>query len=67
MILHVQYENDKYDYIGTHVLDKLLKKDRLMSFYRPSEERWVNVFRDPLRGEGGDYMGPNRRQLDVTK
>ena len=67
MVLHVQYQNDQYDYIGAHVLDKLLKNESLREFFRPSEERWVNVYRDPIRGEGGDYRGPDRRQLNVTK
>lgn len=67
MILHVQYQNDKYDYIGTHFLDKLLEQKSLRGFFRPSEERWVNIYRDPIRGKGGDYMGPDRRQLRVTK
>ena len=62
MILHVQYQNDQYDYIDTHIFDKLLKKESLRGFFRPSEERWVNVYRDPIRGEGGDYLGPDRRQ-----
>ena len=62
MILHVQYQNDQYDYVGTHVFDRLLKKEILRGFFRPSEERWVNVYRDPIRGEGGDYSGPDRRQ-----
>ena len=67
MVLRVQYQNEKYDYIGTNILDRLLKKESLIGFYRPSEERWVNVYRDRIRGEGGDYVGPDRRQLDVTK
>jgi len=64
MVLHVQYQNEKYDYIGAHILDKLLDKESLVGFYRPSEERWVNVYRDPIRGEGGNYRGPDRRQSD---
>ena len=64
MVLHVQYQNEKYDYIGTHIFDKLLDKESLIGFYRPSEERWVNVYRDHVRGEGGDYLGPDRRQRD---
>jgi len=67
MVLHVQYQNDKYDYIGTHILDRLLNKKSLIGFYRPSEERWVNVYYDHIRGEGGDYVGPDRRQGHMTK
>jgi hypothetical protein len=62
MILHVQYQDLNYDYVGPRVLDSLITDKNLQRFYRPSEERWVNVFRDPIRGIGGDYSGPNRRQ-----
>ena len=62
MILHVQYRNLCYDYVNTHTLDILLEDENIRQFYRPSEERWVNVYRDPIRGLGGNYSGPNRRQ-----
>ena len=32
MVLRVQYQNDKYDYIGTNILDRLLKKESLIGF-----------------------------------
>ena len=67
MVLHVQYQNEKYDYIGTHILDRLLKSENVKRFFRPSEGRWVNVFRDPIRGVGGDHMGPDRRQGHMTQ
>ena len=63
MTLHVEYQNDHYDYVDTRNLDRLLVEgNTLRRFFRPSERRWVNIFRDPVRGEGGDYVGPNRRQ-----
>jgi len=61
MILHVQYEDLHYDYVDTHTLERLLADKRLLQFYRTSEERWVNVYRDPIRGSGGAYKGPDRR------
>lgn len=67
MVLHVQYQNEKYDYIGAHILDKLLDKESLVGFFRPSEKRWVNIYHDRIRGEGGDYLGSDRRQLNATK
>ncbi len=62
MILHVQYKDFNYDYVNARNLDKLLVNKTIRLFYRPSEERWVYVLRDPIRGIGGDYSGPNRRQ-----
>ncbi len=63
MILHVQYKNSKHDYVNTRTLDRLLAGKRLQGFYRPSDKSWVNVYRDPIRGVGGNYSGPDRRQF----
>jgi len=62
MLLHVQYMNGNDGYVDAHTLDRLLLGKTLKQFYRPSEERWVNVYRDPIRGLGGDYLGYDRRQ-----
>jgi hypothetical protein len=62
MILHAQYKDLSYGDVDTFTLDRLLAGKILRRFYRPSEERWVNVDRDPVRGMGGDYSGPDRRQ-----
>jgi hypothetical protein len=66
MILYVQYRNLDYDYVDTRTLDSLLEDEGIIRFYRPSEKRWVNVYRDPIRGMGGDYSGPSRRKPDMT-
>lgn len=62
MVLRVQYQDLNFDYIAPYTLDDLISRKNLQQFYRPSEERWVNVFCDPIRGIGGDYSGPDRRQ-----
>jgi hypothetical protein len=62
MMLRVQYQNFTYDYVDTQTLDRLLVGKSLRQFYRPSEKSWINVFHDLIRGIGGDYSGPNRRQ-----
>jgi hypothetical protein len=67
MILHVQYKDFNYDYVDADTLDKLLVNKTIRLFYRPSEERLVNVFRDPIRGIGGDYSGHDRRKFHMTK
>ncbi len=61
-MLQVQYHNDKYDYVDTRTFEKLLAGNGIRSFYRPSEEKWVNVYHDPVRGLGGAYSGPDRRE-----
>ena len=62
MLLHVQYMNGRDGYVDAHTLDKLLLGKTLKQFYRPSEERWVNVYRDSIRGLGGAYSGHDSRQ-----
>ena len=62
MILHVQYQDNRYDFVDAETLDRLLASNEIRGFYRPSEKRWVDVSRDPIRGSGGRYSGPDRRQ-----
>lgn len=62
MILHVQYRDLHYDYVTARTLDTLIADKQLRLFFRPSEKRWVNVLSDPVRGIGGEYAGPDRRE-----
>lgn len=62
MLIRVQYHNDSYGDVDGPTLDRLLLGKTVRQFYRPSEERWVNVYHDPIRGLGGAYSGPERRQ-----
>ena len=63
MILHVQYKDFHYEYVDTRTFERLLADKKLRLFYRPSERRWIYVLRDldPIRGIGGEYVGPDRR------
>jgi hypothetical protein len=62
MLIRVQYLNDSYGDIDASTLDSVLLGKTLRQFYRPSEKRWVDVYRDPIRGLGGNFSGPDRRQ-----
>jgi hypothetical protein len=62
MVLHIQYENNKFDYISSDILDNLISKRRVKRFYRPSEEKWVVIGIHPIRGNGGDHEGQERRR-----
>jgi hypothetical protein len=62
MVLHIQYRNNKFDYISSEILDNLINKRRVKRFYRPSEEKWVVIGIDPIRGNGGDHEGQERRR-----
>ena len=65
MMVRVQYPNYSYDYVDTRTLNKLLKHKGIIQFYRPSEERWVNIERDRVRGVNGRYSGFDRRHPQV--
>lgn len=63
MTLHIQYRNDKFDYVNGQMLDRLINEKEIKKFYRPSEKKWIDVDIGPLRGMGGGlYMGKERRQ-----
>ena len=62
MLIYVQYLDAGYDVVDAPTLDNLLAAKCLLKFYRRSEERWVDVNRDSIRGSGGKYSGPERRQ-----
>jgi hypothetical protein len=62
MIIHIKYTNNRYDYIHARKLDTLIAAQRITKFMRPSEQAWVDIARDPIRGtKEVYYMGPERR------
>lgn len=63
MVVHIQYQNNKFDYVTSAILERLINRHRVKRFYRPSEEKWVIIGIDPIRGNGGDYEGHERRQV----
>lgn len=63
MVLRVQYHDGKFDYVSESALTRLILEKEIKQFYRPSEEKWTVVGIDPVRGWGGKYAGPERRQL----
>jgi hypothetical protein len=59
--IDVQYQDNTYDIIPDLMLDKLISFLQIKKFYRCSEQRWVTVSSDRIRGTGGSYIGPERR------
>ncbi len=66
MVLHIQYQNNKFDYINCEILDQLIRMRRIKRFYRPSEDKWVIIGIDPIRGNGGDHDGRERRRMPYS-
>ena len=61
MLIRVQYNNEVYDYVPGRILNQQLARKNIKRFYRYSEEKWVTIGVDRVRGVGGIYDGPERR------
>ncbi len=63
--IRVVYKTREYgfDYVSGDRLDGLITQDEITHFYRPSEQRWISIKFDPVRGKGGCYKGPERRRI----
>jgi hypothetical protein len=59
MFLRIVYVNGKYDMVKDFVLDSLITSGKVKGFLRA--DGWAMTDRDPIRGRGGIYAGPERR------
>jgi len=66
LFLHVQYRDNRHDFVKANHLDKLIELRQIKQFYRPSEGRWVDIAVDPVREVGGNYGGPERRRMHLA-
>jgi hypothetical protein len=61
MLIHVNYADDRYDYVKDFMLDSLIESGAIAKFQRSTG--WVRVGVDPIRkgrSESG-YSGAERR------
>jgi hypothetical protein len=66
MTLRVQYKDGKYDYVDNRTLDTLIDQDLIQQFYRPSENKWVDVEADSVRGRIRFFSFEEQRWLDPS-
>lgn len=59
MNIQVIYFDNTPGLVRAERLEELIKTRRIMAFRRTG--CWVRVGRDPVRGCGGKYSGPDRR------
>lgn len=64
--IDVKYQNNNYDIVPDLMLDKLISALQIKQFYRFSEQRWITVGFDRIRGVGGSYSGPERRTVEPS-
>ncbi len=63
--LAVKYKNNVEDIVSAALLDQMIASDSIRQFYRPSEQRWIILGVDKIRGIGGAYEGEERRRFNV--
>ncbi len=59
MNIQVIYFDETPGLVKVERLDELIRTRRIQAFRR--SEGWARVGRDPVRGFGGRYEGPERR------
>lgn len=65
MLIHVNWSNDKYDYVKDFMLESLIEAGAVARFLRSSG--WVTVGVDPIRSKTAsrEYAGNERRTETV--
>ncbi len=61
MMLKVIYDNDKHDMVKDYLLDGFIANGKIRKFKR--SDGWVTIGVDLVRGKGGSYSGPERRNM----
>lgn len=62
MLIRVMYQNGKYDMVHPYLLTELIALKKIRKFFRSGA--WAVIGKDPVRGYGGKYYGPDRRAMD---
>jgi hypothetical protein len=67
MLIHILYNNRKYDMVKDVMLDELITSGKITKFHR--SDGWVNIGHDPIRRVVGrySYNGPERRRTSKIK
>ena len=60
-LIQVRYRNNRDGLIDDVTLSELIRDRKIKQFYRPSESRWVDVEKDPVRVRTNGFSGLERR------
>lgn len=60
-LIRVIYRNSHEGVVDDITLDELIQSHKVMLFYRPSQDKWIDVEADPVRLRESRYDGPERR------
>ena len=61
-LIQVRYRNHREGTVDDLTLNELIASGRIKQFYRPSEDRWVDVDYDSIRMKENGYRGLERRE-----
>jgi tetratricopeptide (TPR) repeat protein len=61
-LIQVRYHNNRDGLIDDVTLSELIRDGKIKQFYRPSESRWVDVDKDPVRVRTNGFTGLERRE-----
>lgn len=61
-LIQVRYRNNRDGLIDDVTLNELIRDRKIKQFYRPSESRWVDVEKDPVRIKTNGFSGHERRE-----
>jgi tetratricopeptide (TPR) repeat protein len=62
-LIQVRYRNHREGVVDDVTLNELITSGKIKQFYRPSEDKWVDVDYDSIRMKANGYSGPERREL----
>ena len=63
-LIQVKYLNSKESFVDDVTLDELILLNKIRQFYRPSQEKWIDIQTDPVRIRERHYGGSARRVSD---
>jgi hypothetical protein len=61
--IRFKHQDDKYDIVRVNGLQLCLDRGMVKEFFRPSERRWIDPLKDPIRkrSDSSTFTMPDRR------
>jgi|APFre7841882654_1041346.scaffolds.fasta_scaffold22225_1 tetratricopeptide (TPR) repeat protein len=63
-LIQVRYCSGLEGSVDDITLNELILSHKIGQFYRPSQEKWIDIEIDPVRISKSQYGGPERRELE---
>ncbi len=63
-LIQVKYRNSQEGFVDDVTLNELIWSGKINHFYRPSQEKWIDIKTDPVRTRQSQFDGPERRAPD---